>query len=274
MAQTTNINVFSDKGERFWVVINGIKQNAKASQHVKVTNLTGTFWKMRVVFENQNIPEVSQNVGTTEENQEFTYQVKKNRKEEYVIRIFSVAPISNASNAEVTIPYHATELPPVTTTTTTPNSEFKTNIEIKEKDETGFSLKVDEKGFDLKVNVKDEGTPNNTPPNNNPSNNNNSANNCWSPMNANEFAEAKRLVKKETFEENKMQVAQQFTRKNCLTIAQIKEIAQSFTFEENKFDYVKFAYNFCYDRKNYYQLGEIFTFSHTKDDLNDFLQDK
>jgi nuclear transport factor 2 (NTF2) superfamily protein len=275
---TTNINVFSEKGERFWVTINGIKQNAKASQHVKITGLQGNFWKMRVIFENQNIPEESQNVGTTPgyENHEFTYQVKQNRKGEYVIRAFSVAPIAQStSKAEITNPYSPTER----TVDVNPNI----NVQVKEEDKTGFTLKVDEKGLDLRVNVPNDRTDVVvTTPTDNPypntttttTNNNNSSNNCWSPMNANEFAQAKKMVQNESFEETKMNMSKQFTRRNCLSIDQIKQIVNLFTFEENKFEYVKFAYDFCQDKRNYYQLSDVFTFSATKDDFNEFLEGK
>lgn len=283
LSAQTNVSVFSEKGERFWVTINGIKQNTKASQNVKVTNLNGSFWKMRVIFENQNIPEISQNVGTMELNQELTYQVKQNRKGEYVVRMFSIAPIAQSThNAEVTIPYHPTELPD-----NTPNNPSTTiNINENKQNPSEFSIKVNENGFDMKINVPNDDTTIRTNTNttttttwntqntNVNTSNNNTSNNCWQAMNSYDFSNAKNLVKKESFEDNKMQIAQQFTRKNCLSLSQVKEIATLFTFEENKFEYVKFAYDFCLEKSNYYQLNDIFTFSATKDDFNEFLKDK
>lgn len=271
-AQSTNINVFSDKGERFWVIINGIKQNTKASQHVKITNLMGDFWKMRVVFENQNIPEISQNVGSMEKNQELTYQVKQNRKGAFVIRMFSITPISSSggNNAETTVPYHPTENPD-NETTREPNNP------------AGFSLNVNDKGMDIKVNVEGFKTDisaqdpyknnTNTSPNFNNNTNNNSGN-CWQAMGAMDFSNAKKAVKSESFEENKIQVAQQFTKNNCLTVNQITEVLGAFTFEETKLEYAKYAYDFCYDKANYYQLNSAFTFSNSKDELNEFLKTK
>lgn len=93
-------------------------------------------------------------------------------------------------------------------------------------------------------------------------------------MNSYDFSKAKDLVKKESFEDTKMKIAQQFTSRNCLSLDQVKEIAQLFTFEDNKLEYAKYAYDYCLEKNNYYQLNDIFTFSSTKDKLNDFLSDK
>ncbi len=256
-AQSTHINVFSDKGERFWVIINGIKQNTKASQHVKITSLTGTFWKMRVVFENQNIPEVSQNIGTMEADQELTYQIKQNRKGAYVARIFSATPISGStSKAETTISYRPNEQ--IENTTILDNAPNTNNL-------NGFSLKADEKGIDFNVNI-DTTRPVIEPQNN--------TRNCSQPMLSSDFYNAKKAVDGESFDENKMQVSQQFTKNNCVSVAQIKEIMELFSFEENKLEYAKYAYDFCADKGNYYQLNSVFNFSSTKDALNEFLKKK
>jgi len=271
-AQETHINVFSDKGERFWVIINGIKQNTKASQHVKVTKLAGEFWKMRVVFENQNIPEISQNVGTMEKNQELTYQVKQNRKGEYVVRPFSMTAITNGT-VETTVPYHASEI-------TEKQPDNNPTIDTK----TGFSLKVNEKGFDVKVNINDNNQnikmqeiTNDNIPNFNPDNTNNNINRsniCWQATNDNDFQQAKKAVEAEAFEENKIKVAKQFMKNNCLSVIQIEDIMASFSFEDNKLEYAKYAYDFCVDKKNYYQLNSAFAFNDSKDALDAFLKTK
>jgi hypothetical protein len=84
----------------------------------------------------------------------------------------------------------------------------------------------------------------------------------------------KAAIDNEGFSSNKMQVAKQATKNKCLTTAQVIEIAEMFSFEDDKLEYVKYAYDFTYDRDNYYQVNSIFSFSSTKDKLNAFLSTK
>jgi hypothetical protein len=84
----------------------------------------------------------------------------------------------------------------------------------------------------------------------------------------------KNAIDNESFSSNKMQVAKQATKNKCLTTAQVIEIAEMFSFEDDKLEYVKYAYDYTYDRDNYYQVNSIFSFSATKDKLNAFLSTK
>jgi hypothetical protein len=100
------------------------------------------------------------------------------------------------------------------------------------------------------------------------------AGNCAQPMSATAFAKSRDLVNDVKFDESKLRVAKEFTQSNCLTMAQIKEITKLLAFENNKLEYLKYAHAFCYDTKDYYQLGNILNFSNNKEDLNDFLKDR
>ena len=271
-AQTTNLNIFSDKGERFWVILTGVKQNAQAAQSVKIPQLKGNFWKVRIVFENQNIPELTKSVGIAPDtdNEEHTYQIKQNNKGKYVMRIFSIAPIStdNAQSNPTTPP------PPVRNEVNNPSDNGNNTT----TGGNGFSLKVDEKGLDFKIsggNKSDGYIPNNnsTPPNNHtvytPSSNNG---NCYSPMHGTDFSRALEAVNNNSFENSKLEAAKAFTSHNCLSVAQIRQVMDSFNFEDSKYAYATHAYNHCYNPSNYYELNDAFTFSMTKDKFNKFLQ--
>lgn len=79
------------------------------------------------------------------------------------------------------------------------------------------------------------------------------------------------MVKSESFSENKMRVAKQFSKNKCLTVDQIRQIAQLFSFSEDIMEYVKFAYPNCMNKDDYYELMEVFTFSGDKEELERFL---
>ncbi len=54
----SNVTVFSQEGEKFWIIVNGIKQNEAAQTNVKITGLTEPNYKIKVIFENNNLPPI------------------------------------------------------------------------------------------------------------------------------------------------------------------------------------------------------------------------
>ncbi len=94
------------------------------------------------------------------------------------------------------------------------------------------------------------------------------------PCHEKDFLEIKHLIQKETFEDTKLTIAKQATSAEWLTVDQLSEIAMLFTYEDTKLQYLKFAYDFCYDPNKYYKLNKVFTYSSSIDELNEFVQAK
>ena len=88
------------------------------------------------------------------------------------------------------------------------------------------------------------------------------------------FTKAKDNISAGSFEDSKMTVAKQVTKANCLTAAQIAEVMGLFSFEDSKLQYAKYAYDFCYNQGDYYELNAAFTFESSIEDLNQFLESK
>lgn len=97
---------------------------------------------------------------------------------------------------------------------------------------------------------------------------------CVNPVSNDNFQRGLSSVKNASFADEKEKIARQFTRNNCLSVNQILEMMKTFSFEENKLNYAKFAYDFCTDKGNYFQVNDGLTFSSSKDDLNEFLETK
>jgi hypothetical protein len=97
---------------------------------------------------------------------------------------------------------------------------------------------------------------------------------CGIAMSQSSFETAKGSIIKQSFEEDKLKVAKQATKANCLNCEQIKQMMGLFTFEESKLEYAKFAYDYCVDKGNYFTLNDAFTFSGSVDELNEFLETK
>lgn len=86
------------------------------------------------------------------------------------------------------------------------------------------------------------------------------------------FAKIKQAVEAKPFSDTKMSTAKIATKGSCLSVNQVKEICKLFAMDNDKLEYAKFAYDYCVDKTNYYEVSEIFSFSSTTDDFNKFLE--
>ena len=91
------------------------------------------------------------------------------------------------------------------------------------------------------------------------------------PMGDSNFRSAMNSIKKQSFDDTKMKMAKQITSANCLTVSQIRRMMSNFSFESGKLDYAKFAYLYCTDRNNYFQVNDDFSFSSSADELTEFI---
>lgn len=92
------------------------------------------------------------------------------------------------------------------------------------------------------------------------------------PCSDQDFREIKQIVQHETFENQKLTIAKQATAAELLTVDQLAEIAMLFDFENTKLEYLKFAYDYCFDKNKYYKLNKVFDFSSSVDELNEYIQ--
>jgi hypothetical protein len=79
-------------------------------------------------------------------------------------------------------------------------------------------------------------------------------------------------VEAKPFSDTKMSTAKVATKNSCLSVSQVKEICKLFSMDDDKLTYAKYAYDYCVDKANYYQVSEVFAFSSTTDEFNKFLE--
>lgn len=87
-----------------------------------------------------------------------------------------------------------------------------------------------------------------------------------------DFQRIKNIVRSQTFEKDRMNVALQAIRGNLLTADQIAELAELFAFESDRVSFLKSAYNECFDKTNYYVVYRVLDFSSSKDELTKYIQ--
>jgi hypothetical protein len=328
-----SISVFAQDGEKFWLILDGIRQNDKPEANVKVTGLIKDNYRLKVIFDDSRISSIDQNIytkwGYEATPVDATYVIRKNNKGKYVMRGNSVqeaqAPQAPAAGQSV-ISFHTTENPketagastpdPVkdetihTKTTTTVSATQTSDKNIPQNINAGVNVNMSATGVNINIQdpvmgeninmgvnttgLNSTTTYTTTTTTTTTSSGNQSggvaapkqntvqpeqptakvAAGCSSPMSSGDFANAKSSIQKQSFAETQYKTAQQITRNNCLSVAQVKEIIQLFSFERNRLDFAKFAYDFTTDKKNYYMVNDVFSFSSSVDELNDFIDKK
>lgn len=288
--QSGNVVFFAEQGEKFSVIMNGLRVNDKPETNIKVSDLRSEFYKVKIIFDNPNIPDIDKNVAIVL-GEEVTYNIRKNKKGEYILAYFSQTPLAQLPPPppnQTTIVY--TQVPPndgvvirggTSTTTTT------TTTVVETPNTVGANINVG--GLGVNVTITDnmmggsttttysQTTTTTTTTTTGGTMTGNTGGTvittqgCVYPMGTSDFNAAKASISSKSFEDSKVTVAKQVIDANCLSTRQVKEIMQLMTFEENKLTIAKYAYTKTTDPNNYFQLNDAFTFESSIDELNAYI---
>lgn len=306
-----NLVIFSEDGYTFYAFINGVKQNNKAESNVKVTGLSPNV-SLRIEFEDKAKPQLKQNMALDpgfEHTVRIKEDSKKQLKLRYFGQTALNDPSNSGAS---TVAYHSTENPESVSSevhvsspaqgntaqthvsTTTTKTEVKTSTNETPND---VAVNVNMAGVGISMNIAgmenmSGGTVNSTSSTTVTSTSSStgyantdtrseasssaasapSTSGCSRAMSPNDFGKMKQSVESKPFSETKMSTAKVATKNNCLNVNQIKEICKLFSMDEDKLAYAKYAYEYCTEKANYYQVSDVFSFSSTSDELNAFLE--
>jgi hypothetical protein len=264
-AQQSNLIFFSEQGEHFSVILNGILQNGKPETNIKITGLPAPSYKVKILFEDPNLPPINKNL-MFQQGTQTTYNIRKNNKGEYVVRFMNQVPIdempppppdqhvifyttvpatsitiSQTQNNVTMTTSGPTDFSPTpagttsttTVTTTTTSSE---GIEINHQN----TYNPHEKHYEMPGYHGEVG--------------------CPYPLSDLDFRDVKKTISDKSFEDSKLSIAKQVTSANCLFSSEVKEIMDLFSFEATRLEFAKFAYRYTFDVGNYYKVNEAFQF--------------
>jgi hypothetical protein len=302
----SNLIFFSEQGERFSVILNGVLQNSVPETNIKVTDLPAPGYKLKIIFEDKSLPQIDKNLAF-KQGFETNFVIKKNNKNEYVVRWLNDVPLDQAmppSQGQSVIVY--TTVPAIQTSTTVTQSETTTINNNPGGGSVGFSVNDPSLGVNINLNMNGNGMGNNSqsstyssttttttisgapaqsypPAHQEPSNPShhaysmpgyNGPTGCEYPMSPQDFSSAKATISGKSFEDSKLTIAKQIINTNCLLSAQVKEIMLLFSFEDTRLELAKYAYGYTWDTGNYYKLNDAFTFESSIDELNAFINGK
>ena len=95
--------------------------------------------------------------------------------------------------------------------------------------------------------------------------------NCYYIMTEPDFNELRRMINSTPYSSTKMTIAKQACSATCVSAEQVREICRLFTFDSDRLTFAKYAYDHCYDRRNYFKVNEVFTFTSSVNELNRFI---
>lgn len=94
------------------------------------------------------------------------------------------------------------------------------------------------------------------------------------PLSPNEFSYILKAIKDQRFAKDKLRLAKQHIERNCFSIPQIRKIAKLFSFDKQKLEILKFSYQYCPRKEQYFTLKNVLGFSSYQRDFDQFLLDQ
>jgi len=155
-SQSATVTVFSQEGEKFWVILNGVKQNDIPSTNVKVTGLTGPNYRLKIIFDDEKITSIDKDIMTRDVDNilcDQAYVIKKDKKGKYVMRLNSFEHSKNNVTTDpnqTSVTYTEVEKP---TQTTTQQTTTNTSTTGKDNASVGVNVKDPETGENINMNV-------------------------------------------------------------------------------------------------------------------------
>jgi len=281
-----NLTIFSEDGDKFFLILNGERQNDEPQTNIRIEDLPQPYYSAKVEFLDKTIlPLIKKNLMISDADgklMDVTYKIRKDKMNKAKMNFFSMIPVQQdfmpPSNMYVR---HWGQPAPATSvgfsqtrTTTTTNSNTNTvganvnigglnmNVSVTEPDifgsTTTTTTTTTQGGQGGYSNPRQQTQPR-------------GCFNNW-PMNSSDFNAAKHTIEESSFDDTKLTAAKSIVTNNCLSTDQIVQVCQLFSFEESKLDFAKFAHRYCTDPKNYFKVNNVFSFSSSKESLSEFTQ--
>ncbi len=276
--KTGNLTIFSEDGDKFYVILNGEKQNDAPQSNLRIEELPQPYYNARIIFADSTIGTVSKNNLMIADPDgimmDVTYKIKKDKTRKAKLNYYSSIAVQQDYIPPAGVYVHhygrasSGTVNSTTTTTTTTTDVVSANVNVN--------------GISMNVSISDpvvtgSGTTTTTTSNSSSSSNSNSNSiskcNGW-PMNSSDFAAALKTISNTSFEDSKLTTAKSISSKNCLSTDQVVKICNLFSFEESKLAFAKHAYKRTTDQKNYFKVNDVFSFDSSKEELSKFVGDE
>lgn len=258
------LSIFSENGEAFFLVLNGVKQNMAPQAKIRVEGLPKFRNDVQIMFADRRMPPIRQIVDISDPINHravnLTLRISQGRggprlkfhrmtecdrnyhgpRDEYVMYYGKPQQTNTVTETTYMDPVTGQWVTETTTTTT---------------DNYGGNNGRNGRYNNHRGNYDDPPPPPAVP----------------SPMDMRTFNDVKQSISSASFEDTKLSTAQTILNSNWVTTSQVMELCKLFSFENTKVKFAKFAYNRTVDPQNYYKVASVFDFDSNKRELNNFI---
>lgn len=91
-------------------------------------------------------------------------------------------------------------------------------------------------------------------------------------MSSRSFEQLKQTIRRESFDEGKMNITKTAVRNQWVSTNQVMELLGLFSFDGSKLDIAKYLYQYASDPDNYYQVANVFGFSSSRTELLRYIE--
>lgn len=288
LSQKSNLIIFSENGEQFQVVLNGVLQNADPETNVMVTDLIAPSYKLKLIFEAE-IPDLDKSIYYQNGSSQDTYMVKANKKGEYVLRFQNSVPIAQAPPPPATQIVHVYSTNPPAASVSVTQTTTTTQVAAPG---TGTNVNVNANMSGMNVNMSISETNVHSSSTTTTTTTSTSTGvavgaavtevvyvlpgydgyyGCPYPMEDTDFQMALRSIDSKDFSDSKLLVSKQVLDKNCVLTSQVIQILELFDFEEDKLEIAKYAYGSTLDVGNYFRVNDAFDFESSIEELDTYI---
>lgn len=297
LAQKGRFTVFSEDGDKFFLVADGKRINTTADFRVEAKDIPGTRIRVKIVFQDPKKPAIDDVVYVKDAENKYVYvtYVIRKKKDRYVLRWSDVDEAPNipewtASHQDDEPAQKPTKKPaPKPATPNDPSTDAPGEVNITMP---GVTIKTSETGFNMDVKDPEmtHTTTTTTTTRRTTTRNNGqvttrtapaeeveeapapkAAAKSAKPMTAQAYSSLLANIKRQGFDDSKVKMAKLAFKNNALSTKQISEILKLISFEQSRLDLAKEGYANCLDKENYLNISEVFSFSSSTDELTEFL---
>lgn len=243
----TAIDIFSTDKKKFYLFVDGLKENETPKSRVRIKNLIEGPHHIKVIFEQREInnPQLKVNL---ERGKSYTYEIKlysnKDRKW-YGINESARVEWSEKQVKKIDNKIDSLSTDQIKKAETKADSILKANLPVQ----------VISKPKDTVIEKKPK------PPVK-------ADFNCDKPLHPKGFNLIVHQVEDSSPENVRIDKAKSLIRTNCLSSIQIMELLQVFEFEVSKLELAAFAYNYCFDPVNYNFVEDVFEYDSSIQELH------
>lgn len=286
--KTGNLTIFSEDGDKFYLVLNGEKQNNLAQTNLRVEELPQPHYNAKIIFADSSITSISKNnlalVDVDEVLMDVTYKIKRDKAGKPKLSFYSAIEAQKdfIPSAGVYV-YHFGKPAFVQVS----NGTILTTVTTTSTGDDAFSANINMNGIGFNFSVSEPSTRTTTTTTTTTTtiggNNSNMGNGNTPPVSVGcrglpmkqvDFNAALKTIDNSNFDETRLTSAKSIASNNCMSTDQVVNISKLFKFESSKLAFAKHAYRHTTDPKNYFKVNEVFSFSSSKEELSKFISNE